>query len=87
MHDERIPFEARYRVVPISVTDEKAKTSTSGVVRGTYEKLRGSAKKNVEDAIPRLAQLIQTGGVEGGPVFQPAHDETQGRGPEEAAPA
>ncbi|WP_437578204.1 DUF6918 family protein [Sorangium sp. So ce887] len=43
----------------LSVTDEKAKTSTSGVVRGTYEKLRGSAKKNVEDAVPRLAQLIQ----------------------------
>ncbi|KYF65942.1 hypothetical protein BE11_22090 [Sorangium cellulosum] len=43
----------------LSVTDDKAKTSTSGVVRGTYEKLRGSAKKNVEDAVPRLAQLIQ----------------------------
>lgn len=43
----------------LSVTDEKAKTSTSSVVRGTYEKLRGSAKKNVEDAVPRLAQLIQ----------------------------
>ena len=35
----------------------------------------------------RLAQLIQTGGVEGGPVFPPAHDETQGRGTEEATPA
>ena len=35
----------------------------------------------------RLAQLIQTGGVEGGPVFPPAHDETQGRSPEETAPA
>jgi len=35
----------------------------------------------------RLAQLIQTGGVEGGPVFPPAHDETQGRAPEETAPA
>lgn len=28
----------------------------------------------------RLAMLIQTGGVEGGPVFPPAHDETQGKG-------
>jgi hypothetical protein len=28
----------------------------------------------------RLAQLIQAGGVEGGPVFPPAHDETQGKG-------
>jgi hypothetical protein len=26
----------------------------------------------------RLAELIQTGGVAGGPVFPPAHDETQG---------
>jgi hypothetical protein len=26
----------------------------------------------------RLAQLIQTGGVEGGQVLPPAHDETQG---------
>jgi cvfA/B/C family virulence factor len=28
----------------------------------------------------RLAELIQSGGVAGGPVFPPAHDETQ-RGP------
>ena len=27
----------------------------------------------------RLAMLIQAGGVEGGPVFAPAHDETQGK--------
>ena len=27
----------------------------------------------------RLAQLIQSGGVEGGPVFARAHDETQGK--------
>ena len=27
----------------------------------------------------RLAQLIQSGGVDGGPVFAPAHDETQGK--------
>jgi hypothetical protein len=30
----------------------------------------------------RLAMLIQTGGIEGGPVFPPAHDETQGKGAE-----
>ena len=34
----------------------------------------------------RLARLIQTGGVEGGPVFAPAQDETQGR-TEETEPA
>jgi hypothetical protein len=27
----------------------------------------------------RLAQLIQSGGVEGGPIFPPAQDETQGK--------
>ena len=27
----------------------------------------------------RLAQLIQTGGVEGGEVLAPAHDETPGK--------
>jgi hypothetical protein len=30
----------------------------------------------------RLAQLIQSGGVEGGPVLAPAHDETQGKAAE-----
>jgi hypothetical protein len=32
----------------------------------------------------RLAELIQTGGVAGGPIFPPAHDETQ-RGARDAA--
>jgi hypothetical protein len=43
----------------LSITDEKAKRSKSGLVKGTYEKLRGSAKKNVEAAVPRLAAMIQ----------------------------
>jgi hypothetical protein len=43
----------------LSVTDAKAKNTKSSVVRGTYEKLRGSAKKNVEEAVPRLAKLLQ----------------------------
>ena len=30
----------------------------------------------------RLAMLIQTGGIDGGPVFPPAHDETQGKAAE-----
>ncbi len=42
----------------LSVTDAKAKNAKSALVRGTYEKLRGSAKKNVEDAVPRLAKLL-----------------------------
>lgn len=32
----------------------------------------------------RLAQLIQSGGVEGGPGLPPAHDETPGRATSEA---
>jgi hypothetical protein len=43
----------------LSVTDGKAKNAKSAVVRGTYEKLRGSAKKNVEEAVPRLGRLLQ----------------------------
>ncbi|APR83942.1 Hypothetical protein A7982_09291 [Minicystis rosea] len=42
----------------LAVTDAKSKNAKSSVVRGTYEKLRGSAKKNVEDAVPRLAKLL-----------------------------
>src|SRR5215470_10894134 len=43
----------------LSVTDAKAKNARSSVVRGTYEKLRGSAKKNVEEAVPRLSKLLE----------------------------
>jgi hypothetical protein len=43
----------------LSITDEKAKRSKSGLVKGTYEKLRSSAKKNVEAAVPRLAAMIE----------------------------
>jgi hypothetical protein len=43
----------------LSITDDKAKRSTSGVVKGTYERLRGTAKKNVEAAIPRLGKVIE----------------------------
>ncbi len=43
----------------LGITDEKARRSKSGMIKGTYEKLRGSAKKNVEAAVPRLAQMIE----------------------------
>jgi hypothetical protein len=43
----------------LGITDEKARRSKSGLVKGTYEKLRGSAKKNVEAAIPRLSAMIE----------------------------
>lgn len=43
----------------LAITDGKAQRSKSALVKGTYEKLRGSAKKNVEAAVPRLGQLIE----------------------------
>jgi hypothetical protein len=43
----------------LSVTDAKIDSAKSGVVKKTYSSLRGSAKKNVEEAVPRLARLMQ----------------------------
>jgi len=43
----------------LAVTDAKSKNAKSAVVRSTYDKLRGSAKKHVEDAVPRLAGLVE----------------------------
>jgi hypothetical protein len=43
----------------LTITDERASHSRSGMVKGTYEKLRGTAKKNVEAAIPRIAAMIE----------------------------
>jgi len=47
----------------LSITDEKAQRAKSGAVKGAYEKLRGSAKKNVESAVPRLGRLIEKHGA------------------------
>ena len=49
---------ARVADALLSVTDGKINSAKSSLVRGTYEKLRGSAKKNVEEAVPRLARLL-----------------------------
>jgi len=43
----------------LGITDAKAKHAKSAVVKGTYEKLRPTAKKHVEQAIPRLGKLIE----------------------------
>ncbi len=43
----------------LAITDAKAQRAKSGVAKGAYEKLRGSAKKNVEQAVPRLGKLIE----------------------------
>ena len=43
----------------LGITDQKAERSTNKLVKNTYKKLRGTAKRNVEGAMPRLAQLIE----------------------------
>jgi len=43
----------------LSITDAKAQRAKSGVAKSAYDKLRGSAKKNVEQAVPRLGKLIE----------------------------
>src|SRR6187402_1636190 len=43
----------------LAVTDRKAERAKSQVVKSAYEKLRGSAKKQVEGACPRLATLLE----------------------------
>ncbi|MEH1925427.1 DUF6918 family protein [Nostoc sp.] len=42
----------------LSVTDARVKSAKRPIVRGTYEKLRGSAKRHVEEAVPDLANVI-----------------------------
>lgn len=43
----------------LAITDAKAQKAKSGLVKSTYEKLRGTAKKNVEQAVPRLGKLVE----------------------------
>ena len=43
----------------LAITDAKAQKSKSGAVKGTYDKLRGTAKKNVEAAVPRLGKMVE----------------------------
>lgn len=42
----------------LTVTDARAEKSSRDSIKGMYSKLRGSAKKNVEEALPRLGQLV-----------------------------
>ena len=43
----------------LSVTDARMESVRSSLALGTYKKLRGSAKKNVEEGIPGLAKLLK----------------------------
>lgn len=43
----------------LALTDGKAERSPHAIVKATYGRLRGSAKKNVEQAMPRVGKLIE----------------------------
>lgn len=43
----------------LSVTDRRAEKAERPVIQSTYAKLRPSAKKHVESAVPRLAELLE----------------------------
>jgi len=43
----------------LAVTDGRAQSSEHGSVRGAYGKLRGSARKNVQSAVPGLGKIIE----------------------------
>ena len=42
----------------LEVTDGRAQRAKNASVKKMYEKMRGSAKKHVEEAVPRLGRLI-----------------------------
>lgn len=44
----------------LEVTDQRAQRSDHGSVKGAYGKLRGSARKNVEAAVPGLGAIIES---------------------------
>ncbi len=44
----------------LAVTDGRARGSEHGSVKGAYGKLRGSARKNVERAVPGLGRIIES---------------------------
>ncbi len=43
----------------LEVTDARASRSNHGSVKGAYGKLRGSALKNVQGAVPGLGRIVQ----------------------------
>ena len=43
----------------LTVTDTRAQKSEHGSIKGAYGKLRGSARKNVESAVPHLGLIIE----------------------------
>jgi hypothetical protein len=43
----------------LGITDERAQRAKNAVVKKAYEKLRPSAKKHVEEAVPGIGRLVE----------------------------
>ena len=43
----------------LGITDARAQKAQNAVVKKSYEKLRPSAKKHVEEAVPGIARLVE----------------------------
>ncbi|MFM7203178.1 MAG: DUF6918 family protein [Myxococcota bacterium] len=50
---------SRIANVLLGITDVRAQRSTHSVVKGTYEKLRPTAAKHIEEAMPAVARLLR----------------------------
>jgi len=50
---------ARVADALLAITDRRAQRANNQLVKATYERLRGQAKKHVEAAVPRLGQLFE----------------------------
>ncbi|HMU38707.1 MAG TPA: hypothetical protein PKE31_06815 [Pseudomonadota bacterium] len=48
----------------LGITDERAKRAQNQTVKKAYEKLRPTAKKHVEEAVPGIARLIEKHGAQ-----------------------
>jgi hypothetical protein len=42
----------------LAITDARAARAKNQMIKGAYDKLRGSAKKHVEAAVPRIGRLV-----------------------------
>ncbi|HZO11821.1 MAG TPA: hypothetical protein VFB62_01130 [Polyangiaceae bacterium] len=58
-HDHFDSERSRVADALLSVTDGKADSAKSALVKSTYKKLRPTAKKHVEDAVPGLASVLE----------------------------
>lgn len=57
--DHFVAHKTRVADALLAITDRRAEKTKFALVRATYERLRGTAKSNVESAVPRLGRLIE----------------------------